>query len=863
MSVIKTTTYLTVILCVLPFVSASITPNPPPPTNPDKFATNTIAYQTLAEQLGWMVSDENYCGGYYLDDEFVYPSYLEKKNLVVITGNQGLISKRNTSFLEEQVTVIRFGEQMTAHKAVVYRNEVGKLKEIDLVGNVHLRKPNTLIVGKKGHYNFVTRAKMVSDVLYRTAINDGPNIVQKVPSCAIQKKRKVTYLSAWGEASEFIQTQPKIYELWKASFTTCPPTTTPAWRVNANHIVLDKNTGRGYATHARILVKDIPVLYLPYINFSIDKKRKTGFLWPTIGGSNKWGPYVLSPFYWNIAPNYDMTIIPGLLTKRGVRVTDHFRYLTQTSIGKISVDVLPRDQFFANFQNAAIGQYGSSTNPITLAALNRLERYSTTRKGFFWRDESHFNEHWGSNIDFNYAGDDYYLKDLGNDLNQITDNQLLQEGEVYYKGQNWNFIGRLQTYQTLHPIDSPPVNNQYRRLPQLVLDGDYPDQWLGLEYFINNEYTHFEFLETPGTSVALPVGDRMHTQPGVSWPLYWPFFYINPRVQFAFTDYNLHQTSETATPTSMRRSVPIFDIASGFAFIRSVRLFNHDYQQTLEPQFYYTYIPYRNQKRIPIFDTTVNTLTYDQLFNYNRFSGIDRIGDANQLSIGIATRFIDERSGLEKILIGVGGIIYFANRLVTLCNDGSCSDNPNNHSNYQRLSPLSGMIKYYADPRWTFSANSIWNPVTKQIDNASVGFHYQPDLSHIINFTYGFARQGDVLSGISTTSPSNNLKVTDFSLAWPILRDVSVVGRWSQNWNHEHLQNLLYGLQYDTCCWAMRFVGGRAFTGLDPNHNNKPAYSNEFYIQFALKGLGNIGSGNPDGLLSNINGYKTQFGQDF
>jgi len=106
------------------------------------------------------------------------------------------------------------------------------------------------------------------------------------------------------------------------------------------------------------------------------------------------------------------------------------------------------------------------------------------------------------------------------------------------------------------------------------------------------------------------------------------------------------------------------------------------------------------------------------------------------------------------------------------------------------------------------------------------------------------------------------LKVTDVSAAWPVMYNVSAVGRWSQNWNHAHLQNLLYGLQYDTCCWAVRLIGGRAFTGIDPNQDNKPQYSNEFYIQFSLKGLGNIQSGNPNGSLSNIAGYDARFGQE-
>jgi LPS-assembly protein len=286
------------------------------------------------------------------------------------------------------------------------------------------------------------------------------------------------------------------------------------------------------------------------------------------------------------------------------------------------------------------------------------------------------------------------------------------------------------------------------------------------------------------------------------------------------------------------------------------------FEQTLEPQAYYTYIPYRNQASIPVFDTTVNTLTYDQLFNYNRFSGIDRIGDANQIGLGVSSRFIDQESGLEKARVGVGDIIYFANRMVTLCNSSEdCSDNPDNHANYQRLSPISGMASYSVNPLWSVGANAIWNPVSKQTDNNSMNLHYQSDERHIVNLGYSFARNGDIYSGISTNTSENNLKLTDLSMVWPLTMSVSALGRWSEDWHINRLQNLLGGLQYDTCCWAMRLVGGREFVRLNPN-SSTPQYNNEVFIQFALKGLGNIGSGNPSGILSNIYGYRTDFGQD-
>lgn len=828
-----------------------------PPDHPE--INDSLARESVANQLGWISAPINQCQGYYLEAPFPY-SPPSEQDTVQVTGNETLFAQHGTSIMEEAI-LSRSGQEIRAKKAYLYRDPLtGKLSVAEMIGDVRLREPNTLIIGKKGRYYFPTKTKSLLDVVYRSTLNHPAH-----PTDSSKKAHKITSMTAWGEAHEASQAEPGIYELWQTSYTTCPPTN-PSWHVKASHIVLNKNTGRGYATHARLYVKNMPIFYAPYLNFPIDDRRKTGFLWPTIGHSSKWGEYFLAPFYWNIAPNFDMTITPAILSARGLQLSDHVRYLTSTSEGDLNISILPYDRKFQDFQNnPPPSPTAAEQNPnITQAELNRLLGANPTRKGFFWRDDSHFNDRWSSHVDFNYASDDYYMQDLGSKLNEVTENQLLQEGDLYYKSPNWNFTGRVQAYETLHPFQAPLTLNQYRRFPQLELNGDYPDQPLGLDYFVTNDVTHFEIRNTPGNIANLPTGNRLHTQPGVSLPLSWPYFYINPRIQLALTDYNLYQTTQTKAPNSKHRAVPIFDIASKIALNRDTSFFGHAFQQTLEPQAYYTYIPYRNQSSIPIFDTTVNTLVYDQLFNYNRFSGIDRIGDANQLGVGVATRLIDQTSGFEKVRLGIGEILYFSNRRVTLCNDQSCTDNPSNNDNHRRLSPISGLFNYNINPAWSLGTNAIWNPVTKQMDNTTVSLHYQADEVRMINFGYSYLHSGDVLAGGTTNTQqnqqqNNNLKVTDISFAWPMVRDISAVGRWTQDWSENRFQNLFYGIQYDTCCWAMQLVAGRSFTGLV---NSAPQYNNEVYVQFALKGLGNIGTGNPSNALNNISGYKTQFGQE-
>lgn len=837
-------------------------------TQPPLLNTHNLTETAIAKDLGWIPSNENRCGGYYLEQPFTFSKELANTDRVEVTADQMLFAQHGTSVGQGKVTITRFGQQIIANKAYLYRDPAtGKLSTIDLVDDVTLRQPDSLVIARTGRFDLKTKGETLHDILYRTTIYSDPKL-QKQPVYTheeLQTARKLTHLTAWGQAGEFEQTDTQIYEFQQASYSTCPPLST-SWRVKADKIELNKNTGRGVARHARIYVKGIPIFYTPYINFPIDARRQTGFLTPTLGTSSKTGAYLRTPFYWNTAPNYDSTITPAFLSKRGIQISELFRYLTPTSSGNVYVSVLPNDKEFADLQESYQAQYQSSSDPFIQAELRRLQNDSDTRKSLYWLNNTRFNEHWTANVDYSYVSDDYYLTDLTNNFNTVTANQLLQEGQIAYQGQYWKTLARMQNYQTLHPVDQNVVQNQYSRFPDIVIEGDYPGTH-NLDYFILNDVTHFNITNTPGSFIIAPTGNRLHIQPGVSWSFNRPYFYFTPRLQFAATQYEL--SNVTIGPTGPSRELPIFDIHSGLFFDRDIHVFSHGYHQTLEPQIYYTYVPFRNQDDIPVFDTTRNTLTYDELFIYNRFSGLDRIGDANQISYGLTTRFIDEQTGTEKLRAGIGQIFYFKDRQVTLCNPVTsinsmvpCLETAEDPSNTYNKSPVSGVLNYNLNPAWSLTANSIWDVQSNQFNNQSITVHYQPDPRKILNLGYGYVRNGDVQATDLPGSAAVNLSQTDFSFAWPLTRDWSSVGRWTQNWNHRHFQNLLYGLQYDSCCWAVRFVTGRAFANLNPN--NTYQYNTQFFIQFALKGLGNYGNADPSQLLSSsISGYQTNFGRDY
>jgi len=823
------------------------------------FAANYFDYNTnisplseenIATELGWNQDKDSKCGGYYLDQAFPVGA-LRKDKSIEITGDQLLFAQKGTSTGQGKITISRQGQQITANQAWLFRNPATKkLSAIKLSDHIILREPNQSVAAETGYLNLTSHEETLHNLYYRTNVPTGQQkSAPPLTNAELSRPRKISGLTAFGQAETFNRSIPNVYEFENVSYSTCPPLV-HAWHVRASHIELNKNTGRGTATNARIYLRNVPIFYTPWLNFPIDSRRQTGFLPPILGSSSKSGARLGAPFYWNMAPDHDLTLTPTIMLKRGLQLAANFRYLTKSSVGALSLNILPNDNAFSNYQSATTKKYQASSDSTIQAELRRLNNASTTRQSISLINQTKFNDHWSGTINYNRVSDDYYLNDFSSNLNQTTENQLLQQARLNYENINWQFGANIQGYQTLHPVDDASVENQYIRLPQLTLNGGKPDVFNGFNLLVKSEITHFVISHNPGSSTQSPEGTRAHLQPGIERPINNSWSYFTPRIQLALTQYQLtHQQSHSA---NINRALPIFDVHSGLYFDRDINIGNTDWQQTLEPQLYYTYVPYHKQSQIPLFDTAANTLNYDQLFNYTRFSGIDRISDANQISYGIVTRFINSDSGLERFHAGIGQIFYFHSRQVTLSGQPTAEDSYNK-------SPVAGQLGWQINSAWNLHADSIWSVQKNGFDNQNITLSYLPAVNKIINLSYGFVRNGDVLSTDQPNSATSNLSQTDLSFAWPVTSRWSAVGRWTQNWNHHHFQNLLYGLQYDTCCWAVRFVAARAFTGL--TEHNTFQYDTGIFVQFALKGLGNFGDDPSQLLNSSVANYQPAFGQ--
>lgn len=800
-----------------------------------------------AKSLGWVVTD-NVCKGYFSEPPMPavkHSAEYLKSQPVTITAQAGQLKYSGTSTLAGPVEIQQPGRMVNANSIELVTDN-GDYKTAKLKGHVVLREKGKMAIGQEADLDLQQQNYSFTNVIYRILVGHD--------------------LSGWGKADHAIQPPDGITVLKGVTYSTCPPQSR-AWELSASRIKLNSESGRGSALNAVFYSNHIPIFYMPYINFPIDDRRQTGFLYPQLSfGAANSGFGLGLPFYWNLAPNYDDTFTPTYYVKRGFLLNNLFRYLTPHNSGNINATVLPNDREFKQFQYSE--QY---LVPIGTPGLINLPQFSSTRSYVSWEDQSKWANHWSGGINYYRVSDDYFPTDIGG-VTTVAQNQLLQQAQVSYKANSWQFLGNIQAYQTLHPVDQAFVSNQYSMLPQLLFSSYLPQRTNQLSPSWLVEFVNFSEAPNPGINTIPPSGKRFNIIPGISLPLANAKGYVTPEVQFEMTRYSIGgQTPGFAS--ELTRTLPIINIDSGLYFDRDAKLFGQEFNQTLEPRIFYLYVPYRDQHQIPTFDSSLQPFTYDQLFLTNRFSGSDRIGDANQISFALSTRFFNKDTGEEKFSAGIGIIKYFEDRQVTLCQTVGCADPlyaVGSTSPTALTSPIVGKLAYHINPAWSATLGASWDPDVAQMENTSVNFQYNPAENHVINIGYSYVRYGDFYllpgqtaqlnSNLTTVASNFNLGEPTASFVWPITTHVNLVGSWSYSWNLNHSLAYFSGLQYDSCCWAFQTVLARNYNGLD-NFGN-PQFTTGVYVQLVFKGLAKVASNDPTNLLlSNIPGYKNNFAQ--
>jgi len=786
-----------------------------------------IPSSLVAERLGWQVDDSHpLCRGYYKP----YQGAIYQDEGIHVSATSVSLVENGRSSLHGHVVLDEHDRHITANNAYLYRDaKTQNLTRILLLGDVHYEEPDKLLVAHKADLDPRTKAGIIYQALYRLGFVSGINP-----------------LPAWGYAEQVERFPDAHLAFSKASYTTCAPTDN-AWRIEAKTLTVDTITDTGVAKNALLRVKGVPVLYSPYLTFPTSKKRKSGFLLPILGYNSMGGVDFALPYYWNIAPNYDATLIPHLYSKRGMMFGGKFRYLTPHSFGVIGAHILPHDREFASFINANKSEYPE------------LASQSSDRWSILVNDRTNITDNLALDVNIQNVSDNYFLQDFSSNLAVLTDRQLLRQGVLTYQTPHWTYTGMVQSYQTLNPINLSPIAGVYERLPELSGVGSYALPF-DSDLSILMQYDQFHWAMF---NQIMPEGPRFHVNPILSKTFMKPWGYLTPSLEFLATQYTVSTFGTPSTPSFNAEWYRGY-VDMGLTFERHVSIADMNMTQTLEPRLFYLNVPNLNQANFPIYDSANMIFNTDQLFRTNRFSGFDRIGDANQLAYGVTSRWLSDKTGLEKLSVTVGQIYYFNNRQVQLCYaplGQACKESPltlGYLSPDTRFSPIASQAMLHVSKAVSLIGGYVWDTNTNHTNNAQAILHYEPEPNKIVNAGISYLVNGDTTIVAYQGIQNNALYQASASVVWPISQRYSGIGIYNYNISKGYSMLSLLGLQYDNCCWAVRLLGGQTFNSLDGN--GRPGYNNNVYLQVLLKGLGSVASTDPTSTIQTfVPGYRDPF----
>ena len=590
----------------------------------------------------------------------------------------------------------------------------------------------------------------------KSVVFENPDLIIFGESAKLLTKEKTTIIDgadyqilsipARGTARQIRVENGANIELDEVTYSTCTSVDN-SWELSAKKIVINNQSGEGEARNLVLRLKDIPIIYLPYLSFPINDQRKTGLLVPNLGRSSKRGLEISLPYYWNLAPNIDLTTTPTLMAKRGVQLSAELRFLTAIQGGITQIDYLPNDDIYKKDRT-----YISHRQTINLPS------------------------NWRMKLNGEYASDNSYFEDLTGTMSSTSRTHLLREIQLEHYSENWIMEIGMDHYQM---IDDSIIDEEkpYRRLPYFNFSGMWGNKALGLNYALDSEVVFFDKPETIS-------GSRFHVMPEVSAPLNFNGIKITPSMAMDFTKYNLHtanDNSHSMSSVSPERAVPIYSLDLTGVFQKTWK--NGRYLQTLEPRILRVYIPYRNQDDFPIFDTIVPDMNGIQLFRKNRYVGQDRLGDTSQISYGITTKVVDANNGNSLFGLTLGQIRYFKDRKVALPSESKLT---------QDSSGYMAMMNMKINKNWSVKLGHMWNTHSNTSMKTTARFQYKSKQSEIFNVAYRYRR--------------NMLKQLDASFSWPVRDHWNVVGRYNYSILDRKVLEQFVGLEYESCCWGIRVI---------------------------------------------------------
>lgn len=740
-----------IVLCVISALAAM--------TGSQSFAQNTIALESATSLSPKQAQTKNNDAASFVSAERIEGNPEDQLHLY---GNAEI--RRGGAVLR--------GDEITYTQAT---------DEVQAKGNAHIARQGASFSGPSMRFRITSRSGEMRDAQYEYA-------PRNIRGCA----KNIRFLS--GDKTTFEDVK----------ITTCKRDD-EAWFIKLDKLSVDEYDQTASGRNATLHFLGVPVFGSPWFAFPVSKERRSGFLVPTYGMSSSRGVDLTIPYYLNIAPNYDMTLTPRIMSKRGVMLGTETRVLFNNLFSQVNFDYLPRD---------------SKTHD---------DRYSL-------RVQNHYRYNkFTADIDYNRVSDNDFLSDFSGNIRESSESVLPQEYKLGYHEKYWNASLNVTKNQSLR-VEGQKFYKPYERVPQLSLHG-YAGDYNGFELKSTLEATRFKGNNRID-------GDRFVAEQSIAYPLQGAGWFIVPKASALAVAYHLNDTDRyrAYNDKSPTRFTPTFSLDTGLIFERESSWFGRAALQTLEPRIYYTRTPYRDQSDIPIFDTWVSDLNITTLFKPNAFTGYDRVSEADQLSAALTTRYIDNATGLELFRATIAQRQYFGDQRVTFPQDmqGYLHNDPS-RINGSRRSDLLSSASARLSKHLRADMDTQYSSSDSKLVRFSSGVTWNPRHMSLIGLHYRYNRTG---------MADDHIKQLDLSVQWPITQRLYGLLRYNYSiYQHEAIEALA-GFEYLHDCWTLRFVAQRYNTALNTKESN-------FFLQLELNGLGSIGTSPLSELKRNIKGYQS------
>nr|WP_249204739.1 LPS-assembly protein LptD [Achromobacter sp. Marseille-Q0513] len=681
-----------------------------------------------------------------------------------------------------------------------YRKDSG---EVDVEGSARMMRDGTLVTGPRAKFNVDKYTGEIEKPNFWMGATGGFAVAE--------------------HADIFSKSQMRLHTV-TYSGCNCEK---PSWYIKATTVDVDFDENEGVARNGVLYFKDVPILASPYMTFPVKKERKSGFLMPTYGTTSQSGLDISLPYYFNLAPNYDMTLVPRYFSKRGMQLGGEFRYMGSGYGGAMIGTYLPSDQ------------------------LRDRDRWM-----FRWAHQQILGNGFYTDWDYAKVSDDNYFRDISQlGLNQASTTLLPQRGRIGWSSNYWSAYAQVYKYQTLQDPDAP-LAPPYDKVPEFYLRGARYD-WGGFDVDWTSTAVRFRRPLLGATRYG-PDGDRLQSYPTVSYPIVRPGWFIVPKAGVNFTQYqtNWYRTDWAYMPGSSNyarnasRTVPIFSLDAGLVFDRETTLFGKSSIQTLEPRLYYLRVPYRDQSHLPVYDTSLADFSFSQAFEENIYTGgWDRIADANQLTAALTTRWLDAETGFERLSLSAAQRIYFSDQRVILP-----GETPRKNVRSDFLVAASAAL---TDTLSTDVA-AQYNPYDSKWSRALMSARWSPQRLTTVALAYRYQR--DPLPNVNYQPQGQNQ--ISLAVQWPLTKRWYGVGRVDYSLrsgpnstiadynDSPRVTQAIAGLEYKgDCCWVGRVVYQRyAVSAKDAN--------SAVFFQLELTGLGALGTDPMNLLNRSIPGYS-------